>query len=290
MQKLMSARTIELGRRVKQIQKWIPLMSSRFVLREFAYFDRQKVVDFVSALEDGLVRSKRETSIIGDRELRGEIGLSGVAKLELSKGTTRKEVEQEKAQTDASLFERLHSMLLEQGLLKDLNAPELGERDLMEAEVNVALSAKDRFFEIVDIVKELGQLAGQSAHRGQPSLFQVLRVLSEYASRQGITLVMTPRYQSNTKLFSALPTNGNKLRTAKSELNGTYRILCRILRILKVGEKVNLFGIVPGISLQQETIQQFINAQPDVLTGKISMNDLEVAYPAIEVTTIALYR
>ncbi len=87
------------------------MSSDEFVLREFAYFDRQKVEDFLSSFENGLSKETTETGHQIDAGIKGKIGVPGVASLEAGlgqKGTTLQEL---KTATDASLFQRLYKHL-----------------------------------------------------------------------------------------------------------------------------------------------------------------------------------
>lgn len=261
-----------------------------YPLREFAYFDKQKIVDFISAIEDGLSQESRESLKTSDRKLNGEIGVAGLAKLGVSKGATEREFEERRTPTDASLFERLHSYLVTQKLLKELMGSDMTELDLVEAEVQVDLSGKDLFFEVVELMKGFVPLLQQSPTPVQPQARLMMETLSQSSSKQGTTLVMRPAGQASLKLVSTLPHDKDRLRVTKEELRGRYRVLCRVLRVLKPGEKIDLFNIFQGITLPREQLQNMISTQPEIFSHKMTEENLTVSYPALEVATIALYR
>jgi hypothetical protein len=261
-----------------------------YPLREFAFFDRQKIVDFLSAIEDGLRQESRESVRTGEREMSGEIGITGLAKLEVSKGVSQREFEERRTPTDASLFQRLHSYLAAQRLLKGPGNRDLAELDLIEAEVQVELSGKDLFLDMVELMKEYLPLIPQFGTQAQPQARLMIDSLAQSSAKQGITLVMTPTPPNNPKLVSILPLDKERLRVTKQEMRGKYRVLCRTLRILKPDEKIDLFNLFPGITLPREQLQKLVETQPDMFSRKITEENLTVPFPAIEVATIALYR
>jgi len=265
-----------------------------YPLREFAYFDRQKIVDFISAIEDGLSQGSRKSLRTSDREMSGEIGIAGVAKLEVTKGVTQREFEERRTPTDASLFERLHSYLVTQKLLKDASRSDLVDLDLVEAAVHVDLSGKDLFLDVVELMKGFIPLFQQSATPLQPQAKMMMDTLSRSGSKQGTTLIMMPTGmptgQTELKLVSTLPHDKERLRVTKEELRGSYRVLCRVLRVLKPGEKIDLFNIFQGITLPRDQLQNMIQTQPEIFSHKMTEENLTVSYPALEVATIALYR
>jgi hypothetical protein len=261
-----------------------------YPLREFAYFDRQKIVDFMSAIEDGLRQASRESIRTGNRKMSGEVGVPGLAKLDVSKGVTQREFEETRTPADASLFERLHSYLVTQKLLREVASADLAELDLVEAEVNVELSGKDFFLDFVELMRAYAPIMQQSGTALQSQAKTIIDTLTQSASNQGITLIMKPLGQTDTKLVSVLPKVKDRLRVTKEEMRGKYRILCRVLRVLKPGENIDLFDLFRGITLPREQLQKMVETQPREFSHKLTEENLTVSYPAVEVTTIALYR
>jgi hypothetical protein len=265
-------------------------MPFNYPLREFAFFDRQKVVDFTSAIEGGLSMESHESLRTGEKAISGEIGVPGMAKLEVSRGVTRHEFEETRTQTDASLFERLHSYLVGQKLLKEISSLELDELDLIEAEVDVDLSGKDQFLEMVDVFKEYLPVMQVPGSGLQPQVTEMLRIITQSAAKQGITLVMNPKGHKDLKLVTTLPQDRERLRVTKEELRGKYRVLGRVLRVLKPGEKIDLFNLLSGITLPRDQLQKMIESQPSVFSTRLTEESLSVSYPAVEMSTVALFR
>jgi hypothetical protein len=83
------------------------------------------------------------------------------------------------------------------------------------------------------------------------------------------------------------------IRVTKQELNGEYTVLCRVKKILKKNEKFELFSLIPGFKMDREMIKDFIKSfrnMPKILGNPPKVGDLQVWYPAMVVTPIAIYR
>jgi hypothetical protein len=57
------------------------LPGNDIVLREFKYFDRQIVVDFLSSIEGGLVRESKASFLQKGAQLEGRVGVRGLTSL-----------------------------------------------------------------------------------------------------------------------------------------------------------------------------------------------------------------
>ena len=85
------------------------------------------------------------------------------------------------------------------------------------------------------------------------------------------------------------------LRKPLRELADDYSVLCRVTRVLKARERHDLFEL--PMKLDDEKIdsllESFRNMPPEskaILGGDITREDIQVTYPAIIVTPIAIYR
>ncbi|MGB2728104.1 MAG: hypothetical protein WBD09_06465 [Halobacteriota archaeon] len=116
-------------------------------------------------------------------------------------------------------------------------------------------------------------------------------MLSQESSKEGfnikITTIKTPKF----KFVATLPSKN--IRVTKQELNGEYNALCRVKKILKKNEKFELFSLISGFRMNREMVKDFIKSfrdMPKILGKPPEVGDLQVGYPAMVVTPIAIYR
>ena len=131
---------------------------NKIILREFAYFDRQKIEDFISSIEDGLIREKKETTHETDAELKAKIGIPGVAEVGGGLGSKGSEIEELKLSTDASLFQRLYMYFTSNTIItsiKEINK-ELWDKiengDIIEIFGEVELSTMENVIDLLKIM------------------------------------------------------------------------------------------------------------------------------------------
>ena len=271
-------------------------LAKKIVLREFAYFDRQKVEDFLSSIEDGLAREKTEISRKMGGEAKGEVSV-GIAKF--GAGVERKgsELQEMKAATDASLFQRLYTYLKNEKLIRDIdsiNAKEwmqIEKGEITELTGGIELSLMENLIDILATFMPLmgTQVIDEKARSG----LKLLQMLGKLSSEKGFNIKITPRVESKFRLVAHLPAKYIRVGS-KQELTGDYRILCRVQKRLKPNETFNLFSFFPGIRMPKNALEQLIKTFPIDLAmflGKpIQIEDFRVSYPAMIVTPIAIYR
>ena len=272
------------------------VLTKKIVLREFAYFDRQKVEDFLSSIEDGLAREKTEISRKMGGEAKGEVSV-GIAKF--GAGVERKgsELQEMKAATDASLFQRLYTHLKNEKLIRDIdsiNAKEwtqIEKGEIIELTGGIELSLMENFIDILATFMPLmgTQVRDEKARSG----LKLLQMLGKTSSEKGFNIKITPRVESKFKLVAHLPAKYVRVGS-KQGLTGDYKILCRVQKRLKPNETFNLFSLFPGIRMPKNALEQLIKTFPIDLAmflGKpIQIEDFRVSYPAMIVTPIAIYR
>ena len=272
------------------------VLTKKIVLREFAYFDRQKVEDFLSSIEDGLAREKTEISRKMGGEAKGEVSV-GIAKF--GAGVERKgsELQEMKAATDASLFQRLYTYLKNEKLIRDIdsiNAKEwtqIEKGEITELTGGIELSLMENLIDILATFMPLmgTQVIDEKARSG----LKLLQMLGKLSSEKGFNIKITPRVESKFRLVAHLPAKYIRVGS-KQELTGDYRILCRVQKRLKPNETFNLFSFFPGIRMPKNALEQLIKTFPIDLAmflGKpIQIEDFRVSYPAMIVTPIAIYR
>ncbi|MGB2728105.1 MAG: hypothetical protein WBD09_06470 [Halobacteriota archaeon] len=129
------------------------MASQKISLREFAYFDRQKIEDFLSGIEDGLIRESMETQRKHGKEVKGEAGIKGIFSVGGTTGYGENELQRLRTATDASLFQRLYTYLNEQQMISFIESineeaweqVEVGK--ILDIKANIELSALDNLID-----------------------------------------------------------------------------------------------------------------------------------------------
>lgn len=267
-------------------------MPRKFQLREFAYFDRQKVEDFLSSIEDGLTRERKEVRRKMEGEAKGEVNIL-VAKLGGSVGRKGLELEELRGATDASLFQRLYGYLQNAQLIKNFDVIDESKwrtikvGDIIEVGARFELSAMDL---IVDLFSYYAPLVREGLAEKSKAALNFIKMLG---SRDGFNVKISPKKGTRFKLVAYLPTKNVRV-SSKREIEEDYTILCRVKKVLKPKEKLNLFSMPRGVKLPKEAVRNLVKTTPpqvSMLLGRsLSMGDFEIRFPAIAVTPIAIYR
>ena len=267
---------------------------NKIILREFAYFDRQKIEDFISSIEDGLIREKKETTREIDAELKAKLAIPGFVEVDGGLGSKGSEIEELKSSTDASLFQRLHIYFTSNTIItsiKEINK-ELWDKiengDILEIFGEVKLSTMENVIDLLKIIMPLfkNQPVTEESQKG----IQLMEMMS--SSQVGVNIRISLKNR-RYKFVASLPTE--KIRVTKQELNSTYNVLCRVQRKLNQGESFDLFSVIPGLKLPRKQLRTLVTSlstekiQPFI--GKpITLEDFRISYPAMIVTPIAIYR
>jgi len=269
-------------------------------LREFAYFDREKVEDFLSALVGGLPSESRSAG--RDISPAVDTGLDlKVAHVERRGAETQLSWEEIRTATPASIFDELHRLLDEQDAIRRLEGFQesdwtaLHDGGLVELRCTIEPSAVETLFELI---KRLGKLlplfAPEQAH--DPQWQQMLAYLdilgAEKRDSYNVRLVPVGAPTSRHTFVASLETS--KMRVSIDELAGEYAVLGRIQRKLKRGESFELFSLMPrGFSLSRTQIREFLSkfkTMPTQLGRPPAIEDLRVSYPTIVLTPVAIFR
>ena len=267
------------------------------LLREFAYFDRQKIEDFLSTLEDGLIRETKETQKNVGKKLKAEGGLKPLMNVSGEKGYEENELQSLKSSTDASIFQRLYTLLNEQELIKSfdsINKKEWNEiyvGNMLEIRSNIEFSALDILIDNIMNLKEFMELIEPNMDKKTKEAMMGFQMLSHQSSKEGFNIKITPINSTKYKFVAVLPQKN--IRSTKQELIGNYTVMCRVQKIIKKNEKFELFKLIPGLKLNRNNIKGFLNTfkdMPPILGKPPKIEDLQISYPAIIITPIAIYR
>lgn len=261
-------------------------MPEEVILREFKYFDRQIVEDFLSSMEGGLATESRSSSIAKNRRIGGEVGLPPFAKISAQKGSIDITKEETKTLGDAALFQRLYDALSNHDMIKQqAKLEENKQGDIIELSGDIELpffeTALDFFVQLLPIMQS------QTLDQKGLAVFNMLsksetlnvRIMASPENKIGLVAVL---FQKN-------------LRISKQGLADNFTGLYRIKRILKENETYNLLKL--PIKLNQKMIddllKNFTNMDEntvELLGKKPTADDLQVHYPTIILTPVAIYQ
>jgi hypothetical protein len=269
-------------------------------IREFIYFDRQKVEDFVSSCEGGLLESKREART--ERTPRWKVGFEWKLKAERMSKTKEASLEEISSATPASLFERLHHILEEGQLIQKLDSfdeltwEQLQVGRFVEVRATIEFSAFER---LLNLMKYIFDIISESdlpqRQRYDPRITRYIERLLE--AQTAYTIRIIPYSAPSKYAFVASIAKGN-LRTPKEELTMVETLVFgRIRYKLEAGKKAQIFSLMPGdfpLQLGEEEIDKLLapfkeKGFPAILGSPPKREDLQVSYPAIVLAPIAIY-
>lgn len=266
----------------------------RIVLREFAYFDRQKVEDFLSSIENGLTKETTEVKHKAVAGIGGEVGIPGVAKLGASFEREGNRLQELKTATDASLFQRLYMYLSECKLIRRVKMidkkiwTELQDKEMLEVEGQIEPSPVQILFETMKSIMSL-QENRTSSEVNKPGNEEILQLVLRSRDSANIRIML-----DNAEYSFVASLSRDKMRVSLHELGAKFSILCRIQRKIHKGETFDVFSLMPGVRFPRDVIEKFVSTLPPVLEPmlgrRINVEDFTVTYPAILVTPVAIYR
>jgi len=269
-------------------------------IREFIYFDRQKVEDFVSSCEGGLVQKRRKAR--KERNPIWQVGIEWAIKAERTSKAKEASLEEISSATPASLFERLHHILEEGQRIQKLDSfddlawEQLQAGGFVEVRATIEFSAFERLLSlmrnIIDIISESDIPQRQ---KYDPQITRYIKRLLETQTAHTIRII--PHGAPSKYAFVASIAKDN-LRTPKEELSMVeLLVLGRIRYRLESGRKAQIFSLIPGdlpLQLGEEEIAKLLASFkgknfPAILGSPPKREDLQVSYPAIVLAPIAIY-
>jgi hypothetical protein len=270
------------------------------ILREFIYYDREKIEDFLSGIEDGLVKEEIETRREHGAKYKAEGGVKPFINVGGEKGYTDNELQKLKTSTDASLFQKLHVLLNQDNMMNSFESidqkgwDQINTGDILEIEADIEFSGLsvllNKIFKLMTFMEQVGlDVDNDPKTREAIAGFNMIDKLS---SEEGLNIKVTPVNSPEYKFVAVVP-NENNIKGNKKELIGRYKVMCRVQKILNEGESIELFKLIPGIEMDKGMIKEFLmnfEDMPPMLGEPLKLEDMQINSPAMTVTPIAIYR
>jgi hypothetical protein len=269
---------------------------SNLPIREFGYFDREKVEDFVSALEGGLPKERKETR--AEKSPQYDVGIDIRLKAERKGKVKESSWEEIRSATPASLFERLHSLLEQGNMIKAIDASEVQQwdtlqiKEFVEVQGRVELSALEKLF---DMLKNLMPFIKTfSPEQVQDPAFQNTFKFVQMLESKSYNVRITPFGAPTDKFIFVTSLQKEKTVASKEELSDEFTVFGRVKRKLERNETFELFNLLPGgMKPSRKEIRELLTKfknMPAILGTPPKMQDLRISYPAIILTPVAIYR
>ena len=264
-------------------------------LREFAYIDKQIVADFFSSIQASLPLERKQAVAKKGKKLGGKVGFL-FAQVEGEKGSTETETEEKSVVGDAGLFQMLYSKLDDQSFILRKIGKNISPKSILEVDGRIVLPALEVTLDIL-----CDQLAPfwETVRTVNPRGWATMQMINKVRISSPLNLRIIPsvgQYEETMKNVNIVASlRRDMLRKPLRELADDYSVLCRVTRVLKARERHDLFEL--PMKLDDEKIdsllESFRNMPPEskaILGGDITREDIQVTYPAIIVTPIAIYR
>ena len=264
------------------------------ILRNFLFLNTSTVNDYLSTLEGSVTDSPIDQTEVKKSEKSGKAGYQII---EGSAGSeTSTETKQRLAITDAARFQRLYELLEKQNLIQPLDAfdteiwNQLQRGELLEIQANIRLPDSFKLTQTIedlspflDIMKAFDQ--DPLADPKTRAAFEGMRAIGKLIDKQNAPLVFeataTPGYQFATHLPI------QHLRCELADLQGEAVVFGKVQRILKKGERLEVFSLVSALTESMKMQKQRSKAIKEI-TDK---NVIEmIKGPAIILIPVAVYR
>jgi hypothetical protein len=263
---------------------------TKFILRQFYYYDSDIVDSFLASLEGGIYdeeKQKTKSAKNGGAEVGGNVV---AAKISVGgKLSSNKEVVRVVKQVAASQFARFYDQaskldaITKVTSMNDKAWGKLDNGELIEVPVTLELAGVTQ---LVGLVSKIQQLAPQMKAMGSefenPEALSGLSALMEGNNSVSVVahIAAAPEYKFVVKL------NPESLLRDKDDLKGEFTILGKIQRKLGSDEKVATAELFSGLqdfmpAEQLEGLEQQING--------VNLGAMTVSAPAAILTPVAIY-
>jgi predicted DNA-binding transcriptional regulator AlpA len=272
----------------------------RRVLRHFLYCDADLVRDFLAQIEGGIydeedVKSKTDDS----RNVGGGITVGPASLKAASDHGGSSETARRIQQTMASEFQRLYSLLDNEGLIQPLSAfddaiwDQIQVGEILEAPVVVRMPG---FQQMAELAADFGklmpllELGGVTTAMPAEDL-DMVRMFGEFHSalESGpMSVIATAAGNKKVRLLCRL--DRNYLRTDAKSIEGEATILAKIQRKLRRGEHVSAaeFPALNRLSAKKRREFDKIFHKPDI--EGLVVGEGGVSYPGAVLTVLGIYR
>jgi hypothetical protein len=269
------------------------------ILREFIYYDREKIEDFLSGIEDGLVKEEIETLREHGAKYKAEGGIRPLITVGGEKGYAENELQKLKTSTDASLFQKLHVLLNQNNMINSFESidqegwDQISTGDILEIEADIEFSGLSvllsKIFKLMTFMEQVG-LDADNDPKSREAIAG-FNMINKLSSEEGLNIKVTPVNSPEYKFVGVLPKEN--IKGNKQELIGRYKVMCRVQKILNDGDSIELFKLIPGIEMDKGMIEEFLmnfEDMPPELGEPPKLEDIQINSPAMTVTPIAIYR
>ncbi len=275
-------------------------MNSEPSVYDFAYLDEDVAGDYLSGLTGSVAtpthganhkggsKRARAGAGAGPFEIGGEIGRDD-----------SRETHFEFRQGPSAPFYNLRSELEKRDHLKmadelnPTNWADLREGRFINVRGRVEVSPLDSFIQMASEIYDLGMALGAIDPSDQETkkTVQGIALLSKSGAK-ALSVFIQPSGTANprSRFFSNL--NRSKLLVPVDELNARFRVFGRIRTVLEPGETVDLLKLPGNMRLPRDQFRELTKklATAPLLGRQIRPSDLKVTAPAVEITTIAIFR
>lgn len=265
-------------------------------LRNFCYLDTSTLDDYLSTLEGAVIdgpvdqteqKKSHKSGKAGYKIVEGNIGIE-----------TTQETKQKLSITDAGKFQHLFELLETQDQIKFLDVfdediwNEISRGDILEIQSIVRLPTWFNLVQTIDSISPFLQLMtamGQDplSDTNSRTAYEGISGLAKTMEKSPVPVlfkaVSTPNYEFVTNL------SRQYIRCQLSELQAELTVFGKVQRIIKSGERIEAFSLLPVLStsLPSMNISQKKQMQQDMVNKGLAEI---VKGPAMVLSPVALYR
>lgn len=275
------------------------------------YLDLPMMISFLASIEGGVSYGASVRTTLGNRahessEASANIGAPIISSLfnlnikgELtgkSSESSEEEIEIVKRHTQASLFNKLRATLHDQKCVKKINTldelEELATSDLIEITGEIH---RNPVFIVTSVFERMRSLIeqsqkGQSTKKSWRDTKDFLKLLKDDVDNsKGQDVIMEAKGTKDLKCVISLSTEYLRDPSMEELLAGEFSLLGKVTKCLKPDEELNLlrrtmFGCFPF-----KVVKEIFDSLSSDESLNITIPDLMVSYPAIQVIPLAIF-
>jgi hypothetical protein len=265
------------------------------ILRDFLFLDTNTLTSYLSTVDGYAIEGPIEETESDKKDVGGGLDIKALS----AKGShgSSKETKRKLAVTDEAKFQRLYEYLEETEALQLLDAfdmeiwNQLVRGEVVEIQANIRFPRSllithdvENIAPLIDLMEVLGQnlLADEQTQQA----FIGMRAVGKSIENRPIPLICEP---ISTRGFSFIAHLSKEyIRRDLADFQGEAVVFGKIQRILKKGERLEVFSLVPAITgatslNRQQRRKMEKSAQKNNITE-------EIKGPAIVLTPVAVYR